>query len=290
MSNLLSKVNNRQKITIGLVLVLALFILLIPSLLHAKFGDCPPGYFFDRNSGVGCKQTYCNDIPNAHWSYEGRCVCGSSGSENEDPNGPNKECFLPQTDTSCPGCIAQCVKFNQKCPGEFGVSDIKQQEDSKGLYWMVEDAFSKFMSIGGDLLDAATGIKIKEKTDTDAFYEGTVILPDGKYADIQLFHLNLEANKEKGLAFEFNILEIKSPDQKSFIDNWSFGIGLGSVSKDGGSTDVPGTPISPGINFSNIKNWFSEKKDNVTIWWRDNAPWFLGGGEPSPIPGFNKNS
>ena len=260
--------------------------LLYPLIARGKFGDCPPGYFFDRNSGIGCKQTYCNDVPNAHWSYEGRCVCGSSGSETEDPNGPNKECYFPQTEATCPGCIAKCVHFNEQCPGEFGVSGTKPTS-TRTWYWMVQDAFSTFASIGGDLLNAATGIKLNEKLDSDAFYEATVIFPDGTYADLQLFHLNLAGSKKNGAAFEFNVVEIKSPGQGAFVDEWSVGIGLGAVNGEGASHDIPGTPISPHISFTNIGNWFSEKWNDVRAYWRDNAPWFLGGGEASPIPGMN---
>ncbi|MCX6790921.1 MAG: hypothetical protein NTV62_01860, partial [Candidatus Gribaldobacteria bacterium] len=39
--------------------------------------QCDPGYVFQRMSGVGCVQAECKNTPNAHWSYECYCVCGS---------------------------------------------------------------------------------------------------------------------------------------------------------------------------------------------------------------------
>lgn len=78
---------------------------------------CEPGYIWDRMSGVGCKQTNCYNeaIPNAHWSYEGYCVCGSSGSVNENSKDPNKECTYPADYAKCPGCVYECVHFNEDC-------------------------------------------------------------------------------------------------------------------------------------------------------------------------------
>lgn len=48
--------------------------------------DCPAGFVWDRMSGAGCKQANCTNesIPNAHYSYKGYWVCGSSSSANED--------------------------------------------------------------------------------------------------------------------------------------------------------------------------------------------------------------
>lgn len=263
----------------------------VPMPAEGAFGDCPPGYFFDRMSGVGCKQTNCNEVQDAHWSYEGRCVCGSSGSMNEDPKGQNKECFFPHTDTSCPDCVVKCVHHEETCPGDFGIKEDAPAEEETGLENAsfsdyVKDAFGQFMSIGSDLLEAATSIVIKDTTSTEEFYTGRVILADGDTFDIRLFHNNFEWSDVKGIAFEFNIIEIKTPSNTAWIDNWSIGVGIGSVSKDGISPPVPYTPISPGISFRNIGNWFGEQYSDISAWYRDNAPWYLGGREPSPIGGM----
>ena len=278
---------------IGVTVFLVIFWLMVfPQHGYAAFGDCPPGYFFDRNSGVGCKQTYCNDITNAHWSYEGRCVCGSSGSVNEDPKGPNKECFLPHDDTTCPDCIVACVHHNEKCPSEFGIQEDEPEELPTGLENAsfsdyVKDAFGQFVSIGADLLEAVTDIKIKETTKEDTFYQGLVILPSGESFDMRLFHSNFSWNETEGIAAEFNIIEIKTPTKGAWVDGWSIGVGIGSASKDDISPPIPNTPISPGISIRNIRNWFSDEYASLSAWYRDNAPWYLGGGEPSPIGGGN---
>ena len=274
---------------LGIVILLMFFLFIIfTPVSFAKFGDCPPGYTFQPNSGVGCVQTYCLDIPYAKYSYEGRCICGSSGSETENAKDANKECFFPPTETGCPSCLVKCVHFDEKCPGEFGVKEGQSEVPRpSGFYGMLEDAFSKFMSIGTDLLEAATGIKVKEDIKADAFYQALVILPSGNSFDLRLFHNNFAWNNNGKYAFEFNLIEIKPPNKDAWIDDWSIGIGIGSASKDGVSHDIPGTPISPGINFNNISRWFSEQYTDMSWWWRDNAPWFLGGGEKSPIPGMN---
>jgi hypothetical protein len=82
----------------------------------AAFGDCPAGFVFDPRSGVGCKQADCASIPSAHYSYEGYCVCGSSGSINENPKDPNKECGYPSEHSACPGCLYACVHLDEECP------------------------------------------------------------------------------------------------------------------------------------------------------------------------------
>jgi hypothetical protein len=69
-------------------------------------------------SGVGCKQVNCSTISNAHYSYEGYCICGSAGSINENPKDPNKRCALPHENAGCPDCVFACVHNNESCPGE----------------------------------------------------------------------------------------------------------------------------------------------------------------------------
>jgi hypothetical protein len=80
----------------------------------ADTSKCPPGYSWRKP--VGCVQTNCNEIPHAHWSSTGECVCGSSGSIKEDPRDPNQECILPRDDPSCPACVYACVALGATCP------------------------------------------------------------------------------------------------------------------------------------------------------------------------------
>lgn len=81
---------------------------------------CPPGYTWTPQAGINCSQTNCypDQIPNAHYSYEGYCVCGSSGSIAENAADPNKECAYPPNYAKCPGCIYECVKLDEDCPLE----------------------------------------------------------------------------------------------------------------------------------------------------------------------------
>ncbi|MFH0829366.1 MAG: hypothetical protein V1907_04280 [Candidatus Kerfeldbacteria bacterium] len=79
---------------------------------------CKPGYTFSPQSGISCIQANCtpDKIPNAHWSYEGYCVCGSSGSIAENVNDPNQECSYPSDYATCPGCVYACVGLKDACP------------------------------------------------------------------------------------------------------------------------------------------------------------------------------
>lgn len=76
---------------------------------------CLPGYKWDRLTG--CIQTNCYNeaIPHAHWSHIGKCVCGSSGSIDEDPKDYNQECAYGADYESCPGCVYKCDKLNGDC-------------------------------------------------------------------------------------------------------------------------------------------------------------------------------
>lgn len=79
---------------------------------------CPSGYAYKPRYGVDCVQINCEEgkIPNAHLSYTGDCVCGSSGSINENPEDPNKECSYGSDNKSCPGCVYACVGLKDECP------------------------------------------------------------------------------------------------------------------------------------------------------------------------------
>lgn len=89
--------------------------------------DCGSGYTWKPKTGVGCVQTNCNDIKDAHWSYVGDCVCGSSGSINENPKDNNKECYYPQTHKACPGCVYACVGIKAECPEAPGLKKTEKE-------------------------------------------------------------------------------------------------------------------------------------------------------------------
>lgn len=102
-----------------LITITSLIIILIAtSIADASITDCKNGYKFNRNSGIGCQQINCNDIPDAHYSYTGDCICGTAGSINEKPTDPNKSCRYDNSYTSCPGCVYACIHSDEKCPGQ----------------------------------------------------------------------------------------------------------------------------------------------------------------------------
>ncbi len=105
--------------------------------------DCPSGYKFNPRSGVGCQQENCNTITDAHYSYVGDCICGSSGSMYENPDDPNKECYLSLEDESCPGCLYACVGLKEECPGAGAEAELEPEpigEDGVGVSADTADA------------------------------------------------------------------------------------------------------------------------------------------------------
>lgn len=78
---------------------------------------CRNGYEWNVKLGK-CIQSNCypDQIPHAHHSYVLDCVCGSSGSIDENPDDPNKECAYPASYEACPGCVYACVGLKEDCP------------------------------------------------------------------------------------------------------------------------------------------------------------------------------
>jgi hypothetical protein len=96
---------------------------LFASYAHADVTDCKNGYTFSARSGIGCRQTNCNDIPEAHYSYTGGCVCGTSGSIHEKATDPNKECSYGSDHTACPSCVYACIHHEEQCSNEITESN-----------------------------------------------------------------------------------------------------------------------------------------------------------------------
>ncbi len=108
---------SRKRIFIFVLFLGILF--LLPANLKARGPEeCGQGYEWQPLSGVGCVQSDCNDIPDAHWSYTSQCVCGSSGSDYENLSDPNKECSRPADYKACPSCVYACVHLDEPCPDE----------------------------------------------------------------------------------------------------------------------------------------------------------------------------
>lgn len=112
-----------KKLTIAIVLMIFIASIILPFVANAAIDDCAPGYVFNRNSGVGCQQKNCYDVPSAHYSYEGYCICGSSGSINENPADPNKACSHGNENESCPGCVYACVHADEECAGTTPITE-----------------------------------------------------------------------------------------------------------------------------------------------------------------------
>jgi hypothetical protein len=290
----------------------------------AAFGDCPSGYNFQRMSGVGCVQTNCASIPNAHLSYEGYCICGSAGSINENPKDPNKRCALPHEDTACPDCVYACVHNNEPCPKD--ASPVKSGENPKptqtqktvdeqeriinllnkiplsdqvstkvvtaGLSWdslkgVVKTGFGAIMKVLGWGLNKTTDYELTEDpSDTNSGWAGRLIAPDGDWVEVKVFEGRLELSWEKGVAAEFNLIAIKGrPSNKDWINGFSIGIGPGAINKDEADHEIPGAPISPNINIEAIREYFNDKWEGTKSWWQENVPWPLGGANAPNVGG-----
>jgi len=115
-----------KKSRIALILAVSAAVLALLSSSPVFAQDCPTGYVWSRRS-ISCIQENCNEIPDAHYSYVLDCICGSSGSINEKPTDPNKECSYPHDYASCPGCTYACVHLDEPCPGEEVATTITAQ-------------------------------------------------------------------------------------------------------------------------------------------------------------------
>lgn len=117
--------NKRFFSALPVFLVLGIFL----SANNSSAADCKKGYEWKPRTGIGCVQKNCNDIPNAHYGYVGDCVCGSSGSINENPKDPNKECRHSHEYAACPGCVYACVGIDEECPDAPG--EKKPDDETK---------------------------------------------------------------------------------------------------------------------------------------------------------------
>jgi hypothetical protein len=100
------------------IIVFFLFLILILSSLPASARtdgpECPPGFHFERLSGVGCVQTNCLSVPNAKYNAGQRCICADNHhacSVPVDSSGLDCGPFCP------PVLLVACVPADQPCPG-----------------------------------------------------------------------------------------------------------------------------------------------------------------------------
>ncbi len=81
---------------------------------NAQSPECPPGFHWDRLSGVGCVQSNCLDITNGKYTYTGSCSCveGYKGCyEPVDSGGIDCIPFCPTSE------LVACVAPDAVCPG-----------------------------------------------------------------------------------------------------------------------------------------------------------------------------
>ena len=112
------KAPNVLKLSFLLLLTLILTLFLgSPSIKEAQAQEpeCPPGFEWQRMSGVGCVQSDCTQISFAKLSYTSACICLDG----------YKGCYEPvdTTGVACgPNCPASklvaCVQPDAACPGE----------------------------------------------------------------------------------------------------------------------------------------------------------------------------
>lgn len=92
--------------------------LLYAATVYAQGPQCPPGFVFDRLSGVGCVQEDCGQVSGSHFSYTGSCIC----------NDGLKGCYQPvdysgfdpaQCGPFCPvSALTACIDLQADCPAE----------------------------------------------------------------------------------------------------------------------------------------------------------------------------
>lgn len=112
------KAPNVGKLRLLLLLTVIITLFLgTPSIKEAQAQEpeCPPGFEWQRMSGVGCVQSDCTQIPFAHLSYTSACICQDG----------YKACYEPVDSSgyACgPNCpvsrLTACVQPEAACPGE----------------------------------------------------------------------------------------------------------------------------------------------------------------------------
>ncbi len=107
----------------------SLLVLLFLLSISASAVECPPGFEWQRMSGVGCVQSDCNTRPHAHWSYTRACICSSMDNiDDPEEDKYSNPCYrsvdYESFDRSkcgafCPSSyLEECILPDQLCPGE----------------------------------------------------------------------------------------------------------------------------------------------------------------------------
>lgn len=139
------------------------FVLIQPTKISAQGPQCPPGFVWIPNSGVGCIQENCATIPNAKPSYTSQCICQDGfkachgpvdyGSFDSTLCGP----FCPNS------VLISCIDSKAACPedkpAEQPAAPAEAQDNAEVLDSAPESDPTGIGELGND-----EGISIEEMT------------------------------------------------------------------------------------------------------------------------------
>jgi len=128
----MTKATLRRRLVPACACVLGVLIALIiaqPATAQDGGPECPSGFVWQRNSGVGCVQENCFSVANAKLSYTGACICLDG----------YKPCYEPVDSSGgecgpfCPvSALVGCVNPEALCPGERPAGDQPAGEKPTG--------------------------------------------------------------------------------------------------------------------------------------------------------------
>lgn len=136
---------------------------------QAQEPECPPGFEWQRMSGVGCVQSDCLSIPNAKLSYTTACICLDG----------YKACYEPvdSTGVACgPNCpvskLVACVQPDAACPGEVIIPSQDQAEPSTLIPVEEPDEQPGEEATGSIIVEPQTPSETDLYRDLEAFLAG----------------------------------------------------------------------------------------------------------------------
>ncbi|MEJ2759065.1 MAG: hypothetical protein P8046_11340, partial [Anaerolineales bacterium] len=113
-----------QLLILGATLIMFLSAFFAAQSAQAQEPICPPGFAWQRMSGVGCVQNNCLEIADAKYSYTQACICldGYKGCYQQvDYSGFDQS----QCGPNCPVSeLTSCVAPDAACPNESPAVDL----------------------------------------------------------------------------------------------------------------------------------------------------------------------
>ncbi|MBI5032046.1 MAG: hypothetical protein HZB51_16055 [Chloroflexi bacterium] len=191
--------------------------------------QCPPGFTWQRLSGVGCIQTNCQTIPNARYGYTGNCIC------NEGYGG----CAVPVDYSNfdrtlcgpfCPySSLVHCLKAGETCPDQKPAPTLPQPTQVRQSQQPIapSPADVKFDVTVPPLEELITGGKFQGPTPAQT--AGAGLIAGGLLGAWVLGNLlgappidNLSEDKEKDQKAKTNIFRIRNTSGGEFDPVVSF--------------------------------------------------------------------